>query len=154
MVNIPLRSIFSELSNLLSVVILKNNKINKYLLFIFLFIIIFHIKRYILNFTNVLIITKTQLLFLPLNLIDYYIILTKNNSIIYAIISGIISYYFIYLYHNNSSYLVNYKIDTIIILILICILIYGIKNNIKELIFFAIRDLTYHLLELFFNLYN
>ena len=151
MIDIPLRSFFSELSNFFSVIYLINNK--KISLFINLLLapfIIDHIIRYSLNFNSMIQITKNQIYYLPLNLIDYYIILNKNNNYYYAIVSGFISYFFMYKYHKFNKYLLNYKKDILILILLFIMLYNGYKNNIKSLIFFCIRDIVYHLLELIF----
>lgn len=98
--------------------------------------------------------------YILLSLLDYAIIISGNlinceiSSFILSIISEFIQAYF-YFYDKDeltdfSNYFNKY-IDFPMMIFLIYIYLFGLKNNIKSYKFFAIRDLTYHLIELAFS---
>lgn len=150
---IALRSFQSELSHLSAFPLLTNsNALLTKLLFIIMFA--YHAHRYIKYFSDALLISKNQSNIWYLNILDYSIIIIyqlilskKSNNYTFGIISGIISFYFIYIEHRGKqNFSNNHFIDLFISIVLIWVFIYEKNNKIR---FFVVRDLTYHLLEFF-----
>lgn len=154
--NIAIRSFQSELSHLSALPLLIYGKtITK---IFFAIISIYHIIRYIKYFDIALTISKKQLNKLQYNIIDYVIIilyqfeLYKIKSIIllftFSILSGILSFYFIYLeYGKKKDFSNNIYIDIFMVCSLIILCLYEKDNRIR---FFCIRDIIYHICEFMF----
>jgi hypothetical protein len=151
--NIALRSFQSELSHISALPAIIEGKIVTKLLFIIFFC--FHIHRYITNFDEALILSKKQKNLWPFNVIDYTIILlyllilhkSKSNYLlfIFAILSGLLSFFFIYIEHGTkTNFSNNMYVDIFMVVFLILIFFYEKNNKIR---FFVIRDLTYHIIE-------
>nr|QBK88793.1 MAG: hypothetical protein LCMiAC01_04750 [Mimivirus LCMiAC01] len=150
-INIPLRSYQSEFSNVLTTVMfLKNSKNYRLILTL---VIIFHIYRYFKFRKQALKLSKEQMYLNPLFIIDYILIMignhTKNYNIaaILSLASGLISFFSIYSAHGIKQNFFNLRIDPFMILFAGYI-IFNAKNSSE--IFFGVREMTYHLLELIF----
>lgn len=138
--SIPIRSLQSSMSNVLaSVPVLIDGD------FLMLIPIIFHIIRYIVNFDKSKALSRKQLYLIPLTIIDYIIILyhIKNNkfSIPLGIISGLISFYFIYIEYESLK-------DHLLIDILMMVFLFLLKRS-SNTLFFSMREIVYHSLEFF-----
>jgi hypothetical protein len=172
MARLALRSIQSEMSNVLSLlpVLLtkKTSTKESYLTLLMIIPFIIHVYRYYTNFKESYCISKKQKDFYILNLLDYLLIYlhayNQNDTIMYGIISGCFSFYFIYIqYPVNPEALKltpeavrtdlvprNTGIANPIMDIPMILFSLGILYNSSDpnLIFFAIRELTYHLIEI------
>ena len=155
--NIALRSFQSELSHLFAgLPLLINGKIATVILFIIL--ASFHLYRYLTHFDEALIISKKQINKWYYNLLDYAIIIVyqtmlynlNNNYLLFlfAAISGMVSFYFIYLEHRKKTNVSNnLYIDLFMIISLLFLFFYEKDNRIR---FFCIRDIIYHINEFIF----
>jgi hypothetical protein len=148
--SVAMRSFQGELSHLLSILpIITSPAVNIRIMSILYFITIFHLRRYIRYFSIAKEISIKQKNYLWLNLVDYYIILLAqektNLTIPLSIISGIISFFFIFEYHGyKTKFSDNLPVDLFMVSFLLISLYFS--NN-KNLQFFCIRDLVYHILE-------
>lgn len=154
--SIALTSIQSEITHLSSLPLFTDGKLLSKLLFIILFS--YHIFRFTKYFNEALIISKNQAHLWYLNLIDYTVILLylfmlyklDNNYLlfIFSIVSGLFSFFFIYYEHGKTkNFSSNLFPDIFIIVCLVLLFIFEQNNKIR---FFALRDLTYHILKFFF----
>ena len=153
--NIALRSFQSELSHISAFQLFIRGAYLTKLLFVIMFF--YHIYRYVKHFEEALIISKKQINKWYLNVVDYAIIIlyqTKfyklNNTLlfIFSTISGLLSFYFIYLEHGNKkNFSTNIYTDIFVVLSLTLIMIFEKDNRIR---FFCIRDIIYHLNEFIF----
>ncbi len=151
--NVALRSFQSELSHISALpALIEGKSVTKLLFIIF---ICFHIHRYIKYFDEALILSKKQQNLWPFNVLDYTIILLyllilhKSKSyyllFIFSILSGLLSFFFIYIEHGmKAKFSNNIYTDIFISISLILIFFYEKNNKIR---FFVIRDLTYHIME-------
>ena len=149
--DIPLRSYQSEFSNVLATIMfLKNSKNYRIILTI---VIIFHIYRYFKFREQALKLSKKQMYLNFLFIIDYVLIIignhTKNYNIatVLSLASGLISFFSIYNVHGIKQKFFNLYIDPFMILFAGYV-IFNAKNS-SEL-FFGVREMTYHLLEIVF----
>lgn len=124
-----------------------------------LFIIIFfyHLHRYVKYFDKSLLISKKQINKWYINVLDYTIIILyqlkfyQSNDIIlliFSVISGLISFYFIYIEHGNKKNFSN-NLYTDIFVIFSLALVMGFEKD-NRIRFFCIRDIVYHLNEFIF----
>lgn len=136
-----IRSFQSEFAHILTVLpILSSHQL------VFL-PILYHIHRYYTQFSQAKDISMKQKNLLWLNIIEYILILTSyEQTEIKAILTGFISFYFIYEQYPIKKGFSNNFIEDLLIIILGLISIQSTNNYIK---FFGIRELTYHLLEIF-----
>jgi hypothetical protein len=161
-----LRSIQSEMSNVFSTLPVLRTKsalpletlgvnydINAVKLLMIIPYII-HINRYYRNFKESYSISKKQKDLYLLNVLDYVLIYlhakNQNNTIMYSIISGCISFFFIYSEYpvsqkGRTKGIANPIMDIPMIIFSIAILYKSTEPNMH---FFAIRELTYHILEM------
>ena len=145
--DIPFRSLQSEFSNLLALLpVLRGPKSSVRLLFGFPLLL--HLYRYTKNFGSSLDLSKDQLPLWPLTLLDYGIIAlhyySDLPSLPLAILSGLLSFYFVRNLHSPTRPFVDPKID----LPMCGLLLYLLPSSNRDLSFFCIRDLVYHLLEI------
>jgi hypothetical protein len=162
-----LRSIQSEMSNVFSSLPVfltpecrKGDNMNKGLKFLLIIPYIIHIYRYYTNFEKSYIISKKQKGLYLLNILDYIVIYlhVKTQSLkcptgvsaitlVHSIISGFISFYFIYNEYpvEGSKGIANPIMDIPMILFSLIILYNSSEPNLH---FFAIRELVYHILEI------
>jgi hypothetical protein len=157
MARLALRSIQSEMSNVLTLfTVLTASGSSSKESYLMVIPIIIHVFRYYRNFTESYRISKKQKDFYILNLLDYVLIylhaINQNDTIMYGIISGVISFYFIYIQYPvndlvpRNTGIANPIMDIPMILFSLGILYNSSDPNLK---FFAIRELTYHLIEIY-----
>jgi hypothetical protein len=153
MERVALRSIQSEMSNVFSTLPILKSEVNA-LKFLMIIPYIIHINRYYRNFKESYSISKKQKDLYLLNVLDYVLIYlhvkNQKDTMMYSIISGCISFYFIYSEYpanpkGNTKGIANPIMDIPMIIFSIAILYKTTEPNMH---FFAIRELTYHILEM------
>lgn len=154
--NVAIRSFQSELSHISAFQLFIRGKNLTKLLFIIMFI--YHVHRYLKYFDKALLVSIKQLGQWYYNLLDYSIIILYqfklyklNNNLllfIFSTISGLLSFYFVYLeYGNKKNCSTNFYTDLSVILSLLLVMFYEKDNRIR---FFCLRDIIYHINEFIF----
>ena len=147
MKQIALRSFQSEFSNILCVlrILLYSQNPIKYIVII---PSIYHIHRYYIYFNQAKQISNEQSKLWLLNIIDYYIIFSSSEyTEIKGIISGFVSFYFIYQYYPIKKVKKGFSNNIIDDLFMIILALIFMNINDKHIRFFGIREFVYHSLE-------
>jgi hypothetical protein len=146
--NIAIRSFQSEFSNILCVIIilLYSSTSIKYVVII---PSIYHIHRHIKHFNQSKEVSIAQKNLWWLNVIDYLLILNSSeHTELKGVISGCISFYFIYQHYPITKVKKGFSNNILSDLTMIVIALIFIGTNDKYMRFFGIRELVYHLLEI------
>lgn len=153
---IAIRSFQSEGAHLFALIPVFLSIKNIWIKAILICMSLYHVHRYIKYFSIAKAISINQSKFWYINLLDYAIIYLYNYQhykptlsiipVILSIISGLISFFFIYIEHGHKKKFSNNKLVDFSMMFILLTLMYFSSNT--KLIFFCIRDLTYHLLEL------
>jgi len=150
-VPIPMRSITSELSHVFTTLPIFNGW--------FIIPYALHLHRYITHLDVAVEIQKKQftLPLVLLNILDWYIIYLvtfqgNKNFLFLGVISGLISWYFVYdaakrVQMPPTSVLHSEFIDTVVIVIL---LVASYNTTDLRILFFICRDLVFHILKRLF----
>ena len=152
---IAIRSFQSEGAHLLALIPAYLSIKNIWIKAILICISLYHVHRYIKYFSIAKTISINQSKLWYINLLDYAIIYLYNYHysdsaslmipITLSIISGLISFFFIYIEHGHKKKFSNNIIVDLSIVFILLTLMYFTSNT--KLLLFCIRDLIYHLLE-------
>ena len=141
---LPIRSIQSGVSHALSVLPLVG-EYNAVLI-----PVVYHIIRYVVHLDRSLQVSRDQLPLLPLNILDYILIVNGyRHPISMGILSGIISFYFVFEQYDE----LDNNLQTDVFMVIFLSALWYHSQGESHVTFFCVRDLVYHLLEGMYYMY-